>query len=295
MTPTDSPDPDGEGVGSAEETAERGDGRRSVNPLKRLLRPLTPLGVWIAGIAAALIAAMATAWLPELGFVPHPAPDLTLQSPATASMPAPSGGLPFTVAVKRQTLGGWVIDQPLAQLPPRPRSYEGLSDWAREVGGIPADDLDVYMTVQGRSEAQVTLTNLRVRVTERRRNTHSVHVNINEGGPDAYRWVRVDLDTDPPKLSDELFDSPLNNAPAHERRPIRFPYEVSISDAETFLIKALANGCDCSFLIELDWMAEGKIGTVVVDDAGRPFRLAGSGGVQVRCTFDGPQEICQPV
>jgi hypothetical protein len=254
---------------------------------------LRPIGGWLAGILAALVTAAATAWLLKWGLLPNEP-----QSAPTAS-PQQDGAAPFTVAVSvmHDRFDGWVADRPLATLPPRPEFGGNWEDWARRAGAIPARSQYVYATVQGRSEAQVTLTGLQVRVVDRRPGVAGVHAGPGGGGPTAYRWVEANLDTDPPTMSADTFPEFEDKVPAHERRPIVFPYEVSISDAETFLVIGSAEKCDCSWIIELSWAAEGRVGTLVVDDNGKPFRVTGTSNARIRCitggNLEGEYEDCR--
>ncbi|MEV0429768.1 hypothetical protein [Micromonospora sp. NPDC050495] len=254
--------------------------------LRTLLRRLAPVGPpagrWFAGVAAAVVTAVVTAWLLASGLAPPP-PE--------------SHGLPFTIAVRtsHDSSLGWLIDAPVAKIPARPGWAEDWSSWAREAAGVPAFGSEVYFTVQGISEAQVTLTDLRVRVLARRPPVPGVLIGLGGGGSGAYRWVDADLDKQPPLLTSGRFEEGEQHVPEHERKEIRFPYRVSVSDAETFVVVGHTAACDCDWTIEVDWASQGRTGTVTVDDAGRPFRVTGTGGAHTECWM-GPDdtEQCRP-
>jgi hypothetical protein len=144
--------------------------------------------------------------------------------------------------------------------------------------------LSVYLTVQGKSEAQVTLTDLRVRVSERRPAVNGTLFNTAGGDPGSYRWIAADLDTDPPTLQAETADFLVDTVPERERRPIRFPYKVSISDAETFVVDSTTMDCHCFWEIELSWASQGQVGKLVIDDAGHPFEVTGTRSVTQACS-----------
>jgi hypothetical protein len=72
--------------------------------------------------------------------------------------------------------------------------------------------------------------------------------------------------------------------PERERRPIRFPYRVSISDAETFVVDGNTAQCHCFWEIELSWASQGQVGKVVIDDGGRPFEVTGTRNAARTCT-----------
>jgi hypothetical protein len=71
-----------------------------------------------------------------------------------------------------------------------------------------------------------------------------------------------------------------------------FPYKVSIIDAETFVVEGRATTCDCDWQIELSWAAEGKSGTLTIDDNGKPFRVSGGANVTQVCAT-GDTETCR--
>ena len=60
-----------------------------------------------------------------------------------------------------------------------------------------------------------------------------------------------------------------------QRPPASFPYRVSNSDVEVFLIDAHAVDCDCTWELVLDWSRGSEKGQTVVNDNGSPFRTQG--------------------
>jgi hypothetical protein len=259
----------------------------------RHLARLGPLWSWVAGVGSAVLAtvlgALVLAWA-------IPSDD----EPSTSRPPAPSASatgdeLPFTIAVKSYVPWGvgFIPDLPPDQVPPRPRDGDWEA-WRRAASGVPAGELDVRFTIQGRSEAEVTLTGLRVRVVKRGPALPGTVYGPQGGDPSAFRSVRVDLDANPPKLTSFYNDSLIpGNAPEHERRPIRFPYTVSLSDAESFEVEGFARTCDCSWVIDLSWAAQGRTDTLVIDDDGKPFRVTGDANATRHCTtMEGNPEQC---
>ncbi|MFI5485587.1 hypothetical protein [Micromonospora echinaurantiaca] len=254
----------------------------------RRLKPVgPPTGRWLAGVLAAVVTTAVTAWLLAWGLLPGSPP----------SPPDDPDALPFTIAVRTEhdETDGWVVAAPLAEIPARPGWRDDWSPWVLEANAVPASRLGVSFTVQGVSEAQVTLTDLRVRVAARRPALRGVFAVPGGGGPSAYRWVDADLDEDPPVLHAGMFTEGEGSVPAHERREIRFPYRVSLTDAETFLVVGHTERCDCEWRVELDWASQGRTGTVTIDDAGRPFRVTGIAGAHTDC-FTSPEDIeeCRP-
>lgn len=249
---------------------------------RRLLGGAKAVGGWLAGIAAAVVATIVTTWL------------LTPEQ----AKPDPNA-LPFTVAVRVQhgpSAGeGWIVTQPFAQIAARPSwGSPGWQDWAAQARGIPHGNLAVNFTVQGKTQAQVTLLDLSVRVVNRRPAVAGVLFGEIAGGESAFRAVYASLDSNPPKLTPYFeVDFIPDDTPEFERKPMKFPYEISLSDSETFVVEGKAKTCDCEWLIDLSWTAEGKTGKVTIDDSGKPFRVSGGANVtQVCSTIEG--ETCRP-
>ncbi|MEH1097842.1 hypothetical protein [Micromonospora sp. CPCC 205561] len=251
-------------------------GPRPSERLRALLRRLSPAGRWFAGVLAAVLTTALTAWLLAWGLLPG--------NPPPPPPPDPDAP-PFTVAVRvgHEAADGWVVETPWADVPARPGWAGDWGAWSREAAGVPAARQHVYFTVQGVDEAQVTLTDLRVRVVARRPALLGVFAAPGGGGPSAYRWVEADLDEEPPALTAGMFRLGEQSMPEHERKEIRFPYRVSVTDAETFLVVGHTERCDCDWRIEVDWASRGRVGTVTVDDGGRPFRVTGSTGAHLHC------------
>ncbi|HEX6967286.1 MAG TPA: hypothetical protein VF174_00435 [Micromonosporaceae bacterium] len=239
---------------------------------------LSPVGQWMAGVAAAVVAALATSWV------------MALQAPEDRTEE-----LPFTVAVgaSQNATIGWISDRPLSQLPTRPSYQDDWSEWVSAADAVPVERHAVHLVVQGRSDAQVTILDMKVRVLARRPPITGTHFRKAGGDAGSFRWVAVDLDTEPPEMSSGLAEELLFLAPEHERRPIRFPYRVSLSDAETFVVEAYTQECDCYWVIELSWASQGRTGTTVIDDGGRPFRLSGLRDAVAGCFTYSDREECE--
>jgi hypothetical protein len=205
--------------------------------------------------------------------------------------------LPFTVAVSENFTDGaqpmWISPHPPSKAPPRPNEiapYDEWATWAERARAVLTQQRAVYFTVQGTSDAQVTLLDLQVQVVARRPAMRGTLYGLSGGDPSHFRAVNADLDREPPALSDryneEFFTSEFPKR--HERRPMRFPYRVSLSDAETFLVDAFAKNCDCAFVIKLSWAAQGRTGTHIIDDGGSPFRVTGNRNATQICMAPAP-------
>lgn len=155
-------------------------------------------------------------------------------------------------------------------------------------GGNPASPLRVYVTVQGRTESQVTLRDVRIHV--RRLGPAPVGTLLNGGCGDtgSYRWLSVDLDDPDPVITSQFDPDHIPaDTPGDRREPIQFPYEVSSSDSENFLIEAHTRSCDCEWWAEISWSYRGRSGTVMINDHGRAFRTIADTRAVADCTGDG--------
>lgn len=136
--------------------------------------------------------------------------------------------------------------------------------WLNRIDAVAADSQLISFTIQGTSGAQVALLGMNVRVVKREQPMRGTYLSSHCGGLMVYREVNADLDATPVHLN-TLFN-PLNaiDAPKYEVRPIRFPYSVSISDAEAFLVDASTHKGDCVWEIDIYWASQGKKGVYTI-------------------------------
>jgi hypothetical protein len=168
-------------------------------------------------------------------------------------------------------------DQGIQQL----NSWDGWDRWARQYGGIPSPgETIVRAVIQGRSASPIVLLDLRIRVLQRRSPPKGTRIHVGGGGPLSSRYFTANLDTDPPHLSYETGEDT-------SERPIQFPYKVSDTDPEVFVIDAVTAQYDCTWVAELYWSFEGKNGTTIIDDGGKPFRTVSGKNAPVYTALDG--------
>jgi hypothetical protein len=284
----------------------------AVGDKRRWSARLRPFGAWSAGIVGTVAATVVTAWLVTWGLLPEDQPPRPSSSQASAAQPprheqsasAAPANLPFTVALGAEFTNGaqpvWISGLPPSKVPPRPTgdaSYDAWATWAKRAKAVLTSRRPVYFTVQGASAAQVTLLDLKVEVVRRQPPLRGTAYGLVGGDPGYFRSVVADLDKQPPAMSDHYDEEFFTNdfPKRHERRPIRFPYKVSLSDAETFLVDAFTERCDCEFVIKLSWTSQGRTGTHVINDHGSPFRITGNRNARQLCAvnFSEP-ERCAP-
>ncbi|MEW2301554.1 serine protease [Streptomyces sp. NPDC006655] len=86
------------------------------------------------------------------------------------------------------------------------------------------------------------------------------------GGAVIVRYFSVDLDAAQPKVVAEAGGGADGHAP-----PVRFPFSITPGDPEIFELTATGTQ-DCTFDIEIDWIAAGRPGKTILDNHGKHFR-----------------------
>lgn len=218
---------------------------------------------------------------------------------APAATAASPNMVPFDVAVTTAANPcgtGFIVPRPpddIAAPPLVESTDEEKMAWAKRVDGVVATSGSVLLNIQGKSDAQVTLLGMEVR-TQRAQPLVGTQMTWICGGPDTYRWVTVRLDKTPVAIEAEVEPDVIDGAPPQERRPIKFPYRVSLSDAETFLVIPETDDCDCQWEILLRWASSGRNGVQIINDHGRPFRTTGTRNATATCTQLGDRVDCGP-
>ncbi|WP_455754264.1 helix-turn-helix domain-containing protein [Streptomyces globisporus] len=171
----------------------------------------------------------------------------------------------------------YLLDRAPAAVPPPPVEADAAS-WAGALGAVHAGETGVRITLQGRDDRAVVLESLRIRVAERRSPAEGRVYRMSSGcgGSLTPRMFDVDLDAARP-----VARPVAGNDSGEPIEAVAFPYRVSVTDPEVFLITGRTVGCDCSWLAELAWSSGGRSGTVRIDDGGRPFRTSGVRGHSV--------------
>jgi hypothetical protein len=201
-----------------------------------------------------------------------------LQSVVAADPPAPLP--PLTAAVEVNTLpdgrcAGYVIDRRPADMPPAPQNRDEFHRWATALGGVSAGFTSLRITLQGRSETAVVLRGLGVTVTQRtgRPRGEQYLMESGCGGAIPPRSFHIELDAKAPRVEplarmDEKFE-PIP--------PVGFPYRISATEPEVFLVSASAERATYDWYLDLNWSSDGRTGVVRIDDRGHVFRTASTG------------------
>jgi hypothetical protein len=258
------------------------------------------LGVVTTAIGGVVLAGI----LVVVGLDPGGGPDGGTTPPTSEPIFIESG--PLDISVVRGTTVEWCGGDAEWMVPAGPDEIpfgaevdhaSGLEpdqlDWSEHPvgeGGFATSPMEVYVSVQGRSDAEVVLTGLDVELVSRGPVPTGTLLTAEPcGGPGEFRWLGVDLDATPPSVVAELDETNPNfrDAPPEQRTAIAFPYEVARDDAETFLVEAGTQGCDCAWRLRLSWQSQGRSGTAVIDDRGDPFRTVATSGAVAICDVTG--------
>ncbi|WP_159045132.1 hypothetical protein [Streptomyces sp. NRRL F-5122] len=145
-------------------------------------------------------------------------------------------------------------------------------------GGVPprsAVDLSasIEVTVQGRTQQSVILQGMHINITAHHPKPGTgITVSSGQcGGGVTKRHFDVNLAATPPTLAakpevDDFTGKVVSPA-------VNFPYKISLNDPEVFDL-SITKPCtdDCTYTVILDWVADGKKGTSVLDNHGHGFR-----------------------
>lgn len=216
---------------------------------------------WLAGMSSVIVTAAITLWATNVSALiwnkvaePPPQPLATSidWESARARIQWGEGGSIWGVP------GSWNIEQ-----------IQGVKDfksWATKNGGTPDGDALVRINIQGTSSQAVIITNLRVEVVKKR---PAPTATIFDLCPDCYSVT-------PGNFVVDLDDSPVDVKPRYNRSTSKdtadFPHVVTDKDVEVIDLLTYTETCDCLWNLYLDWTSQGKSGTVLLNQKGKPFR-----------------------
>ncbi|MGL5826959.1 MAG: hypothetical protein ACRCYU_19425 [Nocardioides sp.] len=167
---------------------------------------------------------------------------------------------------------------------PDPNLAGGVSRWVDSLDAVSADLSGMELTVNGTSEAPVTVREIRAVVTGRTEPPTGTKTQVGCGEGRGYSYVRFDLDKDPPAVSTGIEGESLD--PTKKLVPLRFPVEVPRGRQASFYVQGVVSRFDVSWEIEIEWSSAGRTGTTRVrDEDGKPFRVAASNSVTATCTW----------
>ncbi|WP_229402291.1 hypothetical protein [Micromonospora okii] len=247
-----------------------------------------------------MIAAFATLY-PNLRGSPKPDPAAqpATQSPVAPTV-TPSGDPPGPLNITSRLSDDrctdrWHVEQPPSNIPAPGDNPDGLGAWAKSVGATASGVRRVALHIDSETKAQVSVEMIRAVVIGSRSTPISggTVVGIGCGGQGSYRALEADLDVEPPKMTSKVVRSGEEDELLN-LKPVKFPIEVSDTDAEDFLIEAKVTRFDLRWQIEVDWAMGDQRGTQVVrNDGGELFRTTGSGGEAAVCIWHESGKLIQ--
>lgn len=200
-------------------------------------------------------------------------------SPAPGAAVPHAGQSPLTVTLaydKNDVDNGapdcvnWIFRRPLSDIPV-PSDGMLNETWAHRFGGVDSESTDFKLVVQGVTTSAVQLIDFRVIDLERGPAIRGTDVISTSGcGPSPEAGFEIALGPKPPVIT------PVPGLDSGAAKKIPFPFVVSSTDIQQFQIaagpQAKPCGCDIRWRLALDWSYEGKTGTTVIDDDGKPFQ-----------------------
>ncbi len=201
---------------------------------------------------------------------------LALRTSHTGEHPRP---LPVQLTVLSDNwdtqCGQWfLLRQPPGRVPSLP-SLQQTNAWAAALGGVPAQDLRLQLTAQGRPGEPVVLHALYVKVVSSAAAPVGNGYTLSSGcggGLDPASFA-IDLDATVPRTH------AVPGFDGGDRQPaVNFPLQVSASDPEVLDVDAHTLNHDVSWYLDLVWSSGTRQGTLRIDDHGHPFRTVGLKG-----------------
>jgi hypothetical protein len=171
---------------------------------------------------------------------------------------------------------------------PRPKDWSVIEN---EPGAAGAGMAEAQVSIQGESERTVTLTGIKFNVRRQPLPAGAI-LTAPCGGPDQGRIIEADLDSSPPRII--ASSSEPNGIPGIREsdgrlmtKPITFPWIVSLTDPLLlFVIGRTTTDCYCTWTAELPWVSGGRQGTIMVNNDGKGYTVAG-GHIPIYSYFKG--------
>ena len=170
-----------------------------------------------------------------------------------------------------------------APIDPNDLNSDAFRAWAVEQHGIPYQDVSEQLILRGRDPETVVVQAIRVKIVARAAVPTGGWVNAWDGCGAAIpaRLLEVDFGRQPPRV-DLLVDGVKSNGTV---------FSITNTSVEVFDVDVSAGSDLVSWVFEVRYSAAGRDGVVTVDDAGKPFRIAGGGNPSVFSTSSDPRTL----
>lgn len=130
--------------------------------------------------------------------------------------------------------------------------------------------LEIHVT--GKDESPVIITGIQLRVIQRDKPLNGTYLHCPVGNGVEIRYLQFDLDSGQLIASDD-------NARDDVITPIKFPYRVSASSSESFLVFVSTEKYHVKWFLELGFVHKDKKGVIRIDDNGQPFENTAGGSL----------------
>lgn len=207
-----------------------------------------------------------------------------------------TSGAPFTWTADWQSSPGHLFRQSAAELGPSPSAASHIQ-WARErhgvfslpvtvQGGRPAALGGIVLILRGKSaDVPVTLLGLTLEVLERRPPIAGTRVYRPSGEGKMGRYIDFDVDAEPPRIIDSSHDPDYN--PTMRQEPMQFPYQISTTVTELFLVSVRTAESDVTWRVRIAWSSGVDSGEALIDAGGSPFEVSVPGPGSQICSVLG--------
>lgn len=159
--------------------------------------------------------------------------------------------------------------------------YQDINIWAPPLGGRPAGVMVLKVSVTALQEGGITITGIEASIV--RRSPLGPHILVDNpgqgGGLVPNTTVGLNLDREQPSAS--VFWDPVASYTAKFLGGAYFSkYSIDLPESAThvFEVVAYAQKADIQWDLQIDYVADGKVGHIIETDNGRPFQLAGLSG-----------------
>jgi hypothetical protein len=214
---------------------------------------------------------------------------------------------PFVVGVDAYASGAcgtYTFEQTARELDPIPSGGGGttrLSEWLTEHDAVQSLPYGLYtvahliLNITGQTDSPVTITGISFEAVKRQPTGPSGTVISGQcGDATAGRFIEVNLDTTPPGIVSTNTDpNAIWGSDPQELTPVKYPYTVKNGDSEPFYIVAHTNAY-VEYQIRVDWIYQSQAGSTVINNRGRPFKVAtpGPGAPPARTWNLGLNAVC---
>lgn len=190
---------------------------------------------------------------------------------------APKDAISLTVQSEGNACTPYGTSKPATQISAPPRFNDMDADyavWAQDNDLAELEWSKALITVKSTSEKPVSITGLDFVVTDRKPANLAAALGGQCGSETTARFAVVDLDQNPPQITESTSKVMQWGDPSWRTSPLQFPYAVSDKETESLLLIAKTGACECRWKALLRWSNGETTGTSVIDYKGKPFHTA---------------------